>query len=215
MKTKSRREFLIGAGAILPVAAGAALTSDSTTPNPAFIPCPRETGGPNAGHFPRTIVQDQHRRKAWFYQDLLKGKLSLVSFTSVRGEKQYPVLDNLVKVREMLKDRFEKDVFMYTFTTDPHRDGPDELKQLADAHGARWGFYSGEVDSVREVLASFNVRGLLNALTWIGNEQTGRWIRRPSRQAPLEIAELVARLSTGDAHKPFLVDRHSVRRNQT
>jgi len=212
MKTKSRREFLIGAGAVMPVAATAALASESVPKKSAFIACPRATGGPNATHFPRTVVQDQHRRKSWFYQDLVRGKLVLISFTSVWGEKRYPILNNLVEVQKMLGDRFEKDVFMYTFTTDPRRDGPDELKKLAEVHGARWRFFGGESDAVREVLTSFNVRGRLNALTWIGNEQTGRWIRRPSRQRPLEIVELVARLSTGDAHKPFLVDRHSVYR---
>jgi len=212
MKTKSRREFLIAAGAVLPVAATAALASESVQNKSAFIPCPRATGGPNASHFPRTVVQDQQRHKAWFYQDLIRGKLVLISFTSVWGEKHYPVLDHLVEVQKMLKDRLEKDVFMYTFTTDPRRDGPDELKRLAEAHGARWRFFSGESDAVTEVLTAFNVRGRINALTWVGNEQTGRWIRRPSRQRPLEIVELVARLSTGDAYKPFLVDRHSIYR---
>lgn len=214
MKAKSRREFLIGAGTVLPIAATAASIAEPASSKSAFITCPRATGGPNAAHFPRTVVQDQQRRKAWFYQDLLQGKLVLISFTSVWGEKHYPVLDNLLEVRKMLGDRFENDVYMYTFTTDPRRDGPDQLKSLAEEHGARWRFFSGEPNSVREVLTAFNVRGRLNALTWVGNEQTGRWIRRPSRQRPLEIVELVARLSTGDAHKPFLVDRHSGRRNQ-
>lgn len=215
MERKTRRRFLISAATTLPVAASAIATPGLSENNPAFITCPRSTGGPNAAHFPRTIVQDQQGRKAWFYEDLVKEKLVLISFTSSEGEKKYPMLDNLVKIQEILKDRLDKDVFMYTFTTDPYRDGPEQLKQLADSRGARWRFFSGEVQSVQEVLASFNVRGRLNALTWIGNETTGRWIRRPSRQAPLEIAELVARLSVGKAHKPFLVDRHSVQRNKT
>jgi protein SCO1 len=209
MKIQSRRSFLASAAATIPVAATAAVAPEVAGGEPVFISCPQAKGGPNAARFPRVIVQDQHKRKAWFYEEFVDGKLVLVSFTSVKGEKQYPVLDNLVKVQDILQDRLGKDVFMYTVTTDPYRDGADELRALADKHGARWRFLSGEAASIQEILVSFNVRGILNALTWIGNEQTGRWIKRPSRQTPLAIAEAVARLSVGKEHKPFLVDRHS------
>lgn len=215
MKTKTRRDFLVSATAALPLAAAAAIDPGSVKNDSAFLSCARAVSGPNAARFPQAIVQDQHKQRAWFYEELVNGRLVLVSFTSVRGEQQYPVLDNLVKLQEILKSRLEKDVFMYTVTTDPYRDGPEELKRLADEHGARWRFLTGEPHSVQEVLTSFNVRGRLNALTWIGNEKTGRWVRKPSRMAPLEIAEVVARLSTGKAHKPFLIDRHSAYRANT
>ncbi|MBN2701846.1 MAG: SCO family protein [Methylothermaceae bacterium] len=208
MNNKNRRAFLASAAAAVPVAAAALATGTESKPSP-FKTCPRAVGGPNAARFPQVVVEDQHKRKAWFYEELLHDKLALVSFTSVHGERDFPVLENLVKVQALLKERLGKDVFMYTVTTEPYRDGPNALKKLAEAHQARWRFLTGDVQSIREVLTSFNVRGRLSGLVWIGNEQTGRWIKRPTQQPPMAIAEVVARLSVGKNHKPFLVDRHS------
>ena len=210
MKDTTRRAFLAGVAAAIPTAVSAAATPDATKDNPAFKTCPRATGGKNASRFPQVIVQDQHKAKSWFYEDLLANKLVMVSFTSVRGEQYYPVLNNLVKAHQMIQDRVGDHVQMYTITTDPYRDTPEELKALADKHGAKWRFLTGAPDDIREVLASFNARGSLFALSWIGNEKTGRWMNKPSRLQPLFIAEAVARLSTGSKHKPFLVDEHSV-----
>lgn len=209
----SRRTFIASmaaATAAVPVAATAAVATRSADNNPAFKTCPRANGGPNARRFPQVIVQDQNKQKAWFYEELINGKLVLVSFTSVKSEQYYPILSNLVKVQEMLGDRLGKDVFMYTISTDPYRDTPEGLKVLADKHGAKWRFLTGEPEAIQEVLTSFHARGSIHALSWIGNEQTGRWLNKPSRLHPLYIAEAVARLSTGKQHKPFLVDMHSV-----
>jgi protein SCO1/2 len=210
MNKTTRRTFLAGAAAAIPVAATAAVAPGAVQDNPAFKTCPRATGGKNASHFPQVIVQDQHHEKAWFYEDLLADKLVLVSFTSVKGEQYYPLLNNLVKVHAMIEDRVGKDVQMYTVTTDPYHDTPQALKELADKHGAKWRFLTGAPEDVREILAAFNARGSLYGLSWIGNEKTGRWMNKPSRLQPLFIAEAVARLSTGKQHKPFLVDEHSV-----
>ncbi len=210
MKKTSRRTFLAGAAAAIPVAAAAALAPGAAKDNPAFKTCPRARGGKNASRFPQVIVQDQHKQKAWFYEDLIADKLVVVSFTSVKGENYYPVLSNLVKAHEMIEDRIGKDVHMYTVTTDPYHDTPEDLRALADKYGARWRFLTGAPEDVREILASFNARGSLYALSWIGNEKTGRWMNKPSRMQPLFIAEAVGRLSTGKQHKPFLVDDHSV-----
>lgn len=208
MTIRNRRVFLASLAAMLPgtVLAG---TKGSGSNRPAFRDCPGTSGGPNAFRFPKAVVQDQRQRKAWFYEELIAGKLVLISFTSVQMERRYPVLANLTGVQTLLADRLGRDVFMYTLTTEPHRDGPEDLKRLAEAHGARWRFLTGEVLPMREILAAFNVRGRLSGLVWIGNERTGRWIKRPGRQAPSAIAEAVARLSVGERYRPFLVDRHS------
>lgn len=213
MKKTTRRTFLAGAAAAVPVAATAAVAPDVVKSNPVFKTCPRATGGKNAKHFPQVIVQDQYKQKSWFYENLIADKLVLVSFTSVRGEDYYPVLSNLVKAREIIEDRVGKvgkDVHMYTVTTDPYRDTPDDLKALAEKYGADWRFLTGAPDDIREILSSFYARGSLYGLTWIGNERTGRWIKKPSQLQPLFIAEPVARLATGKQHRSFLVDMHSV-----
>ncbi len=211
MQKTTRRAFLTGAAA-LPVAAGA-IAAGATGEASVFKNCARASGGKNAHRFPQVIVHDQHHRKSWFYENLIADKLVLVSFTSVRGEDYYPVLNNLVKVREIIDGRIGKvgqDVHMYTVTTDPRRDTPEALARLAAKHGADWPFLTGTPEDVREILAAFNARGSLYGLTWIGNEKTGRWTKKPSQLQPLFIAEPVARLATGERHRPFLVDMHSV-----
>jgi|GEM_PF-846364 len=203
MNKMTRRAFLTAA-------ATAAVASEAVQGESVFRTCPRARGGKNAYRFPQVIVQDQYKAKAWFYEDLLADKLVLVSFTSVKGERYYPILGNLVKVREMIVDRVGKDVHMYTVTTDPYRDTPEALKVLAEEHGADWRFLTGAPGDVREILTSFNARGSLYGLSWIGNEKTGRWMNKPSRLHPLYIAEAVARLSIGAQHQDFFVDEHSV-----
>jgi len=204
----TRRAFFASAMAAIPAAAATAAGVKFDN-NPAFRTCARASGGPNANRFPQIIVQDQHGKKGWLYDDLLKDKLTLVSFTSVKGEQYYPILNNLVKVQEMLGDRLGKQVFMYTITTNPYDDTPEDLKALAEQHGANWQFLTGKAEDVREALTAFHARGSLFGVTWIGNEQTGRWLTKPSQLHPLYIAEAVARLSTGKDHKPFLIDMHS------
>jgi protein SCO1/2 len=200
---KTRRAFLataIGAS----VAAVAVAAPKEIETRSAMMTCSPAQGGKNAKMFPHVIVQDQYKRKAWFYEELIQDKLVLVNFTSSKGENYYPIIKNMVKVQEIIADRLGKDVFMYTITTDPIRDTPDTLKDLADKFGAKWQFLSGNPDDIHAVLAAFKVHGNLHALTWIGNEKLGRWLNKPSHLHPLYIAESIARLSTGKHHKPSL-----------
>jgi cytochrome oxidase Cu insertion factor (SCO1/SenC/PrrC family) len=203
---KNRRKFIAALATSLPFLATAANKSN----NKAFKSCPSNIKGPMSDRFGQFIVMDQNKHKSWFYEELIHEKLVLVNFTSVRGEKHYPIIDNLVKVQAMLEDRLGKDVYMYTIGTNPREDTPEKLKKLAESKGAKWKFLTGEPEDIRKLLLAFGIRGSISGLSWIGNEKTGRWMTKASRQHPLFIAEAVARLSTGKAHKPFLVDLRSV-----
>jgi len=212
---KDRRAFVASmtasALALGTGAAAAAVLNHKQGDGAAFKACPVVDRGPNAEHFPQVVLQDQHKEKAWFYEELVNKKLVMVSFTSTRSEAHYPILDNLVKVQEMIGDRLGKTVHMYTITTTPAQDTPQRLKALAEAHGAGWRFFTGQPQQVREVLRAFNVRGIISGLSWVGNDRTGRWLTQASRQHPLYIAEAIARLSTGKDQKPFLIDLRSTR----
>jgi protein SCO1/2 len=205
---KNRRKFIAALATTLPFLATAA--TNTKKKEEVFKSCPSNIKGPMSDRFGQIIVTDQNKKKQWFYEELLNDKLVLVSFTSVRGEKHYPIIGNLVKVQDMLKDRLGKDVLMLTITTNPTKDTPEELKKLADSKGAKWQFLTGDATDIRNLLLSFGIRGSISGLSWVGNEKTGRWMTKASRQHPLFIAEAVARLSTGKAHKPFLVDLRSV-----
>ena len=204
---KNRRKFIAVLATAVPFLA---IAAPSKKKEAVFRSCPSDVKGPMSNRFGQVVVTDQNNKKSWFYEELVHDSLVLVSFSSVRGEKHYPIIDNLVKVQDMLKDRLGKDVTMLTISTNPAKDTPEALKKLADSKGAKWQFLTGEPDDIRNLLLSFGIRGSISGLSWVGNEKTGRWMTKASRQHPLFIAEAVARLSTGKEHKPFLVDLRSV-----
>ncbi len=206
---KNRRKILTSLAMAVPAIALAGANKKNDLQS-GFKNCPRDITGPISYRFPQAVVIDQNKKKSWFYEELIHDKIVLVNFTSVSGEKHFPVIGNMVKVQNMIGDRLGKDVFMYTISTDPHHDTPESLKELADSHGANWQFLTGNPDDIREILNGWGIRGKINGLAWVGNEKTGRWMSKASRQHALYIAEAVARLSTGKHHKPFLVDMHSV-----
>ncbi len=206
MTDKSKRSLLFAA---LAQASSSTLAAEKSR-DEVFMSCPRARDGANARRFPRVIVQDQYRERYWFYEELIAQRLVVVSFTSVKGEKILPIVGRLITIHGELKKRLKADVPMYTITTDPYSDDSDSLRALAERHGARWRFLTGKPEAIKEVLASFNTRGRLNALLWVGNEATGRWLNKPVSLPALFIAEAVARLSTGADHRPFMVDMRSV-----
>jgi len=204
----SRRTVVAALGLGLPAAALAkAPVADPS--NPMLLQCARPTVGLHAERFPQVLVQDQNGEKFWFYENLIQDKLVLLSFASVDGEQHYSVVDNLLKVQEMLGERLGDDVFMYTITTKPEIDTAQSLKEFAQAKGARWQFINGEPEAIRQILTSFNVMGSIHGLTWVGNQRTGRWLTKPAKVQPIFIAEAVAMLSTGKHHKARLVDMRS------
>lgn len=207
---KSRRTVLAAMAVGVPGVALAATTPAVVNTIASTTKASAKVGGQRASrHFPQVQVQDQDGNEFAFYDDLVKDKIVLISFASIDGEKHYPVIDNLVKVQEMVGERLGKDVFMYTVTTKPETDTPAGLKEYAKKKGARWQFLSGEPAAIREILASFNVMGSIHGRSWVGNDKTNRWMGKVSRVHPIFIAEAVARLSTGAQHKPYLIDMHS------
>lgn len=205
----SRRTVVTALGLGLPAAALAATRPLADPDNPMLLQCERPTVGRHAKRFPQVLVQDQNGEKFWFYENLIQDKLVLLSFASINGEQQYPIVDNLLKVQQMLGDRLGDDVFMYTITTKPEVDTAQGLKEFAETKGARWKFINGEPDAIRQILAMFHVMGSIHGLTWIGNQRSGRWLTKPVRVQPIFIAEAVAMLSTGKHHKDRLLDMRS------
>ncbi len=206
---KSRRTVLAAMAVGVP---GVALAATTPAVENAIAPAKataRAGGLRTSRNFPQVQVQDQDGKEFTFYDDLVKDKIVLISFASIDGEKHYPIIDNLVKVQEMVGDRLGKDVFMYTVTTKPETDTPAGLKEYAKKKGARWQFLSGEPAAIREILSSFNVMGSIHGRSWVGNDKTNRWMGKVSRVHPIFIAEAVARVSTGAQHKPYLIDMHS------
>lgn len=205
---KSRRTMLAALGLGLP---GLALAAGATTAPQARKALPRGGRAAHAWSFPQSIVKDQNGAEFRFYDDLIKNKLVLISFASVAGEKRFPIVDNLVKLQQMVSGRLGKDLFIYTVSTRPESETPDTLKAFAAQKGARWKFLTGTPAEVAKIKQMLGVMGTMHGLVWMGNDATGRWMSKPARLQPIFLAEALAFLSTGSQHRQFLKDMRSVR----
>ncbi|RTL81422.1 MAG: c-type cytochrome [Hyphomicrobiales bacterium] len=137
-----------------------------------------------ASYFPNLPVVDQDGRKFAFYDDLIKGKMVVVSFIYTHCPDLCPLTTaRLSQLQEKLGDRLGRDVFFYSITVDPLRDTPAELKKFAEAFDAKpgWGFLTGDPDAVKKTSHALGDRSRTlsehrNEIV-IGNDVTGQWSR--------------------------------------
>lgn len=162
--------------------------------------------GASAHLIPNVKVKTHDGRTCMFYDDLVRDRIVTINFMSVRGDKVYPVIDNLVKVQRLLGGRVGCDIFMYSVTVDPEHDTPSVLKEFAKAKGVGpgWTFVSGgkrEVDFLRNFMFIRRTKGLAEApsqgghgpccsvgLVRYGNERLCRWGSFPAKVTPEFIA---------------------------
>jgi protein SCO1/2 len=198
---KSRREFLtLGANALpalaLTACASTAPLGLALTPTQQLATngsC-RKPGGASAKYFPSLVVLTHEGRKAWFYDDLIKGKIVGINFMSVREEEKTPVTANLVQVQDLLGDRLGRDVFLISVTTDPEHDTPAVLEAFAKKHGVKkgWLFVTGKEAELSRLAHHMGTHGHGNAGSHrsfrYGNEPYGRWATFHAMAKPEQIA---------------------------
>src|SRR5262245_44740963 len=125
-----RRQLLarLGAGSLTGVVVGPKRLANAAA----------TTTGSRAGYFPNVVLRTQDNTEVRFYDDLIRGKIVLISMFYVECEGLCPLTtQNLKRVQEELGERVGKDVFMYSITLKPEHDGPRELKEYAAMHGIR------------------------------------------------------------------------------
>jgi len=157
-------------------------------------------------YFTDTELLTQDGRKVRFYSDVLQDKVVLINVIYTSCKDACPLITRqLTEVRTKLGERFGKEVFFISLTSDPERDTPVALKKFAvknDAAQAGWTFLTGSKDNVQRVLAklgqlSQNVEEH-STLLIAGNVGAKRWSKiRPD--APVAaIAERLKLLADGD-----------------
>lgn len=86
----------------------------------------------------------------------LKGKVWVAGFIFTRCSGPCPqVTGTMARLQKELNLAGESDLRLVTFTVDPARDDPDELKSYAaryDAHPERWLFLTGKQEEIHELL---------------------------------------------------------------
>ncbi|HXB71229.1 MAG TPA: SCO family protein [Candidatus Acidoferrales bacterium] len=164
------------------------------------IPAPAASWGAN--YFPNIPLTTQDGKTVHFYDDLLKDKKVVINFIYTRCGDSCPLeTARLAQVQRILGDRMGRDIFFYSFSVDPVRDTPEELKAYAAKYhaGPGWLFLTGkkaDIDVVRKKVGLAAHAGE-NEITdhstsiMIGNTATGQWIRDSSMDNAQYIAAIV------------------------
>jgi protein SCO1/2 len=143
-----------------------------------------------AGYFPDVPVVTQDGKTLHFYDDLIKGKIVVVSFIFTSCSDLCPIATaRLAEVKDKLGDAVGRDIFFISLSVDPEHDTPDMLKAFADAFGATapgWQFLTGRREDIDAINAKFGDRSAGRGLgqhrneILIGNDATGDWERDTS-----------------------------------
>jgi protein SCO1 len=153
------------------------------------LDCRRPLNGPNAGYFPNVVVTTHENRKALFYDDLLRGKVVLVNFMSIKGEATYHATEKLVEVQRQIGERPDDHLFIYSITVDPLHDTPQALADFAEQHGVQpgWLFLTGAPADIETLRMRFfahptahhhnngSVEDCSMSMFRYGNEGVGLW----------------------------------------
>lgn len=138
-----------------------------------------------AGYMPNVPVKTHDGRTLNFYDDVIKGKVVVVSFIYTTCRDICPLVTaRLEQVREKLGEAVVgREVFFVSISIDPVRDTPERLKEHAEAFGAGpdWLFLTGEkadIDLIRHKLGdrSRKLTEHRNEIM-LGNDRTGEWAR--------------------------------------
>src|SRR5215467_4252218 len=137
-----------------------------------------------AGYFPNLPVVTQDGKTLKFYDDVIKGKMVLISFIYTNCPDICPLTTaRISQVEDALGDMVGRDIFFISMTVDPVRDTPERLKEFAKAFdaGPGWLFLTGKPEDIKLINASLGDRSRTidehrNEIV-LGNDATGEWMR--------------------------------------
>src|SRR4051794_38815227 len=135
-----------------------------------------------ASYIPNLTVTTQRGKPVSFYDDLVKGKIVIISFIYTSCTDICPLTTaRLAQLEEKLGDMVGRDVFLVSMTVDPERDTPERLKEYAErfSAGSGWSFVTGKPEDIRAINYKFGDRSKLlsehrNEIV-LGNDATGEW----------------------------------------
>jgi protein SCO1/2 len=157
--------------------------------------------------FPNVILRTHRNRVVRFYDDVLAGKLVIISFMYTRCENICPpTIASVRRLQDALGTRAGRDVFLYSITLDPVRDTREVLEDFARTVGAGpgWAFLTGipdDIELIRRRLGFVDPNPIVDAdkaqhsgLLLIGNERTDRWAACPAPARTERILKLISRI---------------------
>lgn len=151
-----------------------------------------------AEYFPNTEMVTQDGESVRFFDDLVKDKVVAINFIYTSCPDVCPLeTAQLTRVQQILGDRLGKDVFFYSITIDPDVDTPEVLREYRARFGARWTFLTGDEDEIIELRRKLGLyveeiqdgSNNHNVNMIIGNQSTGRWMKRSPFENPHVLAD--------------------------
>jgi protein SCO1 len=165
-------------------------------------------------YYSNGVFRTHEGKQVRFYDDLIKGKISIINFMYASCDKYCPrSVACLTKLQDLLGDHLGRDMFMYSFTLKPDEDTPAKLAAYAKGNGARpgWLFLTGseyDTTSIRfklfrldDPLLDFSV-DIHASMLRIINDNNSRWTSWVLPDPPRLIREAV---SWVEPTKPFAV----------
>ncbi|MBL4774338.1 MAG: copper chaperone PCu(A)C [Alcanivoracaceae bacterium] len=159
-----------------------------------------------ADYFPNVILTNQNGDKFKFFDDLIKDKIVVINFIYTSCPDVCPLeTAQLTRVQRILGDRLGKDIFFYSISIDPENDTPEVLQEYRERFGAKWMFFTGdknEIITLRRKLGLYieDIEGgenNHNVSMIIGNQKTGRWMKRSPFENPYVLADQIGNWLTG------------------
>jgi len=159
-----------------------------------------------ANYFPNVPLITHEGKTVNFFDDLIKDRIVAINFIYTHCPDTCPLeTAQLVQVQKILGDRLGKDVFFYSISIDPENDTPSVLKEYRERFKARWTFLTGKksdiiklrrklglyVEEIQDGSNNHNVNMI------IGNQATGRWMKRAPFENPYVLADQIGNWLTG------------------
>jgi cytochrome oxidase Cu insertion factor (SCO1/SenC/PrrC family) len=162
----------------------------------------KSTAEAAASYFTNTVLMTQDNKPVRFFDDLLKGKTVVINFMFTTCTGICPAMTgNLLKVQDYLGERVGKDISMISISVDPILDTPTALKTYANNFKVKpgWFFLTGDKENVNVILRKLggyveDKNAHLNLL-YIGNVETGQWVKAFAMSRPAEIADTVLKVA--------------------
>lgn len=174
----------------------------------------RPAGSLGPGYYSNGVFTTHENKQVRFYDDLIKGKISIINFMFASCDKYCPrSIACLTKLQDLLGDHLGRDMFMYSFSLKPDEDTPVELAAYAKRNGARpgWLFLTGseyDLTTIRfklfrldDPLMDFSV-DIHASMLRIVNDNNSHWASWVLPDPPRLIREAV---SWVEPTKPFNV----------
>ena len=159
-----------------------------------------------ANYFPNVELTTQDGDKVRFFDDLIEDKVVVINFIYTSCPDTCPLeTAQLVRVQKLMGDRLGEDVFFYSISIDPETDTPEVLKKYKERFKANWTFLTGKksdiielrkklglyIDEIQDGSNNHNVNMI------IGNQKTGRWMKRSPFENTHVLADQIGNWLTG------------------